>query len=147
MKIEWLILADAAQVVGEKLYLLGGGWDRLTANSDFPLDYSISIALSVKVPWIETNQRHDIELEVTDQDHTKVLAKLDAGLEVGRPPGLPAGTEQRAQLAATFPIRIEAPGVYEINARIKDSDVPAERVTLTVVQSPLFALRTKAGGT
>ena len=31
--IEWLILADAAEVVGGKLYLMGGGWDRLTVNS------------------------------------------------------------------------------------------------------------------
>ena len=27
MEIEWLILADSAQIVGNKLYLLGGGWD------------------------------------------------------------------------------------------------------------------------
>ena len=29
MDVEWLILADAAQVNGNKLYLLEGGWDRL----------------------------------------------------------------------------------------------------------------------
>ena len=30
MEVDWLILADSAQVTGGKLYMLGGGWDRLT---------------------------------------------------------------------------------------------------------------------
>jgi len=38
MEVEWLILADAAQVVGNKLYLMGGGWDKLTINNVFPAD-------------------------------------------------------------------------------------------------------------
>ena len=146
MRIEWLILADAAQVVGEKLYLLGGGWDRLTVNTEFPLVHPIALAMSCKVPWIETNQKHDIELEVTDQDHTDILARLDVGLEVGRLPGMEPGTEQRAQLAASFPIKIEKPGLYEINARIKNSDAPSERITLTVVPGPLLAMRMNQGG-
>jgi hypothetical protein len=28
--LDYLLVADGAQVVGGKLYLLGGGWDRLT---------------------------------------------------------------------------------------------------------------------
>lgn len=144
MRIEWVILADSAQVVAEKLYLLGGGWDRLTVNTDFPLVHPISVAMSFKVPWIETNQEHDIELEVTDQDHTTVLAKLSVGLEVGRPPGLEPGTEQRTQLAVTFPIKFEKPGVYEINVSIKDLEA-RERVTLTVVPGPLLAMRMTPG--
>ncbi len=37
MDVEWLILADAAQVNGNKLYLLEGGWDRLTITRPLPL--------------------------------------------------------------------------------------------------------------
>ena len=33
MEVEWLILADSAQVIGNKLYLLGGGWDQLAVNT------------------------------------------------------------------------------------------------------------------
>src|SRR5688500_1930861 len=36
MEVEWLILADSAQVIGGKLFLLGGGWDVLTVNTSFP---------------------------------------------------------------------------------------------------------------
>ena len=145
MEIEWLILADAAQVVDGKLYLLGGGWDRLTINTGFPVQNTIAVAMSFTVPWLETNQQHHIQLEITDQDHTKVLATLEAGLEVGRPPGIEHGTEQRSQLAAAFPLTIERPGVYEINVQIKDSDSPGKRAILTVVPGPLLAMRMSSG--
>lgn len=145
MQIEWVILADAAQVVDGKLYLLGGGWDRLTVNSGFPVSYPIAVAMSFKVPWIETNQKYDIELTVTDQDHTVELAKLEAHLEAGRPPGMEPGTEQRAQLAVGFPLQIPRAGLYEINVGIKDSETPVTRVTLLVIPGPLLAMRMASG--
>ena len=50
MDIEWLILADGAQVVGNKLYLMGGGWDKLQINGGFPKQHATGIALAIKVP-------------------------------------------------------------------------------------------------
>src|SRR5437773_10351851 len=58
VSLEWLILADSAQVVGNKLYLAGGGWDLLTINAEFPHDQIIGLAASFGVPWSETNQPH-----------------------------------------------------------------------------------------
>jgi len=91
MKIEWLILADAAQVVGGKLYLLGGGWDRLTVNKPFPVQQHCALALSIAVPWNETNQRHSFEVEIVAEDSAteqpKSLMKMGGQFEVGRPPG------------------------------------------------------------
>ena len=68
MEVEWLILADSAQVLGNKLYLLGGGWDLLTVNREFPVDQRCAVALSVRVPWNETNQKHTFELEVAGEE-------------------------------------------------------------------------------
>ena len=61
MEIEWLILAEAAQVVGQKLYLLGGGWDRLSIAKT-PMYYNMAVAASFKVPWNETNVKHSFEI-------------------------------------------------------------------------------------
>ncbi len=55
MEIEWLILADAAEIVNGKLYMMGGGWNRITANSELPLTKSFGISISVTVPWSHTN--------------------------------------------------------------------------------------------
>lgn len=120
MDIEWLILADSAQVVGNKLYLLGGGWDRLTLNMDVPQHFAI--AVSIKVPWGETNLRHTFEIEVLSEDKSteeiKSIAKMGGQFEVGRPAGMPAGRDQRIQLALDMGLKIDSPGIKRIVASI-----------------------------
>ena len=48
-----LMLADSAQAVEGKLYILGGGWS-LVGPEPTPM----AIALKIEVPWDETNRRH-----------------------------------------------------------------------------------------
>ena len=62
MDVEWLIIADAAQVVGGKLYLLGGGYDRVTLPKQPPAPHNMAVAVAFRVSWIETNVKHDFEL-------------------------------------------------------------------------------------
>ena len=144
MQIEWLILADAAQIADGKLYLLGGGWDRIWVNAGFPSVHSVALAISFRVPWNETNQLHQVEVEITDQDHAGTLVKIEGSVEVGRPAGLEPGGEQRSQFVANFPLRFEWPGTYAVNARVKDG--VSARTTFTVVPGPLLAMKMASGG-
>ena len=131
IEIEWLILADAAQMVGGKLYLLGGGWDRFTANSGFPANHKMSVAAAFSVPWNETNRRHPFTFSVEDEDGT-VLADVGGGFEIGRPPGIPAGKTQRSQIVIDLTLQIQKPGSNVIIARI--GDVAERRCTFTTVE-------------
>jgi len=128
VEIEWLILADSAQVVGNKLYLLGGGWDRIPFNKDVPQHFAI--ALAVKVPWEETNRRHTFELEVIGEDQNteelKSLAKMGGQFEVGRPAGIPAGRDQRIQLAIDMGLKLDSPGTKRIAAKLDGGTVSKE---------------------
>lgn len=130
MDVEWLILADAAQVVGNKLYLLGGGWDTLVVNTSFPAHQHCAIAASFRVPWNETNQRHDIEIEVADEDG-RTLMQVGGQVEVGRPPVIPFGSDQRTQLVFAGVLPFEAPGTCVIIARIEGQE--SKRVMFRVV--------------
>ena len=94
MEVEWIILADAAEAVNNKLYLIGGGWETLTIDAQFPVLYPCAIAIAFSVPWNETNQQHSVEIAVDDQDGTQLL-NVEGQVEVGRPPGIPLGTAQR----------------------------------------------------
>lgn len=141
MQVEWLILADAAQVVGGKLYLMGGGWDVLNVNSGFPLSQHCAVAAAFKVPWTETNQRHDIEIEITDEDGRLSLFKVAGELEVGRPPGIPPGQDQRSQLAIDLDLRLERPGTYVIIARVAGEE--GARALFRVVPGPALLMRGK----
>ena len=145
MEVEWLILADSAQVVGNKLYLLGGGWDLLTINTQFPVDQRCAVALAVNVPWNETNQKHLVEIEVTAEEPTteapKTLVKVGGQFEIGRPPGIPQGQEQRLQMAIELGLRIEAPGAKIIIARIDGQE--KRRVHFNVIPGPMLSLKPK----
>ena len=133
MKVEWLILADAAQVVGNKLYVLGGGWDVLTHNGAFPHTHRFAVAVSFRVPWNETNQRNNFEIEIATED-SKTLANVNGQFEVGRPVGIRAGQEQRVQLAPDFTLQLDGPGTYVVIARLEGQE--EARIQFNVVAGP-----------
>jgi hypothetical protein len=110
-----LMLADAAQAVNNKLYILGAGWS-LTGPEPTPS----AIALHVKVPWDQANERHRLRLELLDSDGQPVVIPdegplaIEADFEVGRPAGLIRGTPIDVSMAVTIgPISIPPGGRYE----------------------------------
>jgi len=143
MRLEWLILADFAQIVANKLYVQGGGWDVLTVNSGFPVQQNIGLAVAFSVPWDATNQRHNVEIEVQTDDG-EPIAKIGGQVEVGRPPGIPPGQAQRFQMAANIGLTLAKPGIYVIVAKIEGEE--AGRVHFNVVPGPLLAAKQQRPG-
>ena len=135
MKVEWLILADYVEMVGGKLYVMGGGWDVLTVNTGFPLPQQCGIAASFRVPWDQTNQRHNVEIQVLTQDGN-IVARIGGQIEVGRPAGIAPGQDQRAQLAGNLPLTFDSPGTYVIRALIEEQE--GGSVHFNVVEGPLL---------
>ena len=96
-----MFLADRAEAINGKLYVMGGAWDRLQVPElPGPLPVPISVAVVITVPWSLTNKEFTFSLELVDVDNNPVALPLeegeDAGLfsipfEVGRPPGLREG--------------------------------------------------------
>jgi hypothetical protein len=142
VEVEWLILADYTEIIGGKLYLMGGGWDRLTVNSAFPLTKPVGMAAAFRVPWNETNQPQNVEIEIQSDDGESV-GKVGAQFEVGRPPGMKAGQNQRFQLAANVPLTLREPGGYVIVARVEGQE--AGRVPFNVLAGPALEARRQAG--
>ena len=121
MDVEWLILADAAQVTGDKLYLLGGGWDRLVVNRPLPANHQMAIAAAFSVDWNETNQKHQFEIEFADADGSPI-GKVSGQFEVGRAPGITPGQNQRAQVAVELALPIKEFGTYVVVARLNGEE-------------------------
>jgi hypothetical protein len=101
-----LLLADAAQAVGGKLYVLGGGWSIIGPGAA-----PMALAIKIEVPWSETNVRHSVEVQLLTSDGEPVTVEGDSGsepisvradFEVGRPPGLKPGTPIDVPLAMNF---------------------------------------------
>lgn len=132
MDADFVILADAAQVQGEKLYLLGGGWSVIWAKQ-FPVQHQMAVATGILVPWMETNQRHQFKIEVRAEDGT-VFGTLQGEFEQGRPPGLPAGSTQRVMLAVNLGIRLEGPTEAQVELSL-DGNI-SRSVPFRVVATP-----------
>lgn len=91
-----IMLADSAQAVDGKLYILGGGWS-ITGPDPIPS----AIAVKIEIPWDEANKKHALKLALVDADGRpvkvptptgEVPVELGTDFEVGRPPGLKPGT-------------------------------------------------------
>ena len=138
MNIEWIVLADAAQVVGGKLYLIGGGWEMLNLSSGLGSEHRMAIAASYRVPWLETNQDQTIDMDIVHEDGGDPIFELKGQFQVGRPPGIPAGKDQRFQFAAEVVIKIEKFGGYTLTARIEGQ--PDTRTSFTVVPGMMIGM-------
>jgi hypothetical protein len=113
MEIEFLIIADAAEVVNNKLYMMGGGWNQWRSPT-YPAPIRLGIAIGLLVPWDETNEKHPVRLSVVDADGKAIVPDISAQVEVGRPPGITAGSTQRALLAINAGFPVPKPGRYEV---------------------------------
>ena len=144
MRVEWLILADYAQAIANKVYIMGGGWDRLTVNDAFPRMQNVGIAASVIVPWNETNQETVLEIEALTEDGVSIV-KVEAKFNVGRPANYPNGQDQRAQLALNLPLSFKEPGTYVIVARLQGQE--EVKTVFNVVPGPMLAMKQRFSNT
>ena len=85
---DFLILADAAQVQGEKLYMLGGGWSLIWAK-EFPAQHQMAVAAGILVPWMETNAPAPVPHRSCAPRTARRSARSAASSSRGAPPGLP----------------------------------------------------------
>jgi len=104
MRALFLILADAAQVVEGKLYMLGGGWNTVFVDA-LPASRGSNIAIGLEVASDEVEVRHSFRLTLLSPGEEAEPEIGRGEFEVGRPPETPGGTEQR--LIAAFPIVLQ----------------------------------------
>ncbi len=113
-EIEWIILADSAEAIGGKVYMMGGGWDRIQGSRE-PNDIRhFAIALSIIVPWHHTNEKHDLRLEIVDEDGKKAVLGVGGEFTTGRPAGAVPGQSLRTPLALKVNMPLLKPGTYAV---------------------------------
>ncbi len=118
--VDFLILADKAEAVNGKLYMMGGGWDRLYVV-DFAQPQRISIGLAIIVPWNATNANHTLSIRAETQDGSE-LAAFTLTFKAGRSPELGQGDAQRIPLGLELLAPLPGPGTYVIKAFIHDQE-------------------------
>lgn len=115
MKIEFLILADAAQVANGKLFILGGGWS-VYRSGNYPAQLQLALGLSFLIGWSEAAIRHSVSITIADEAGLPIIPEIKGHVEVGQPEELLKGTTQKALLAVNANIAIPHPGKYVVTA-------------------------------
>jgi len=132
--LSFIMVADAAQSIGGKVYVLGGGWDRILLPEvpGRPI-VPFSVAAGLAVPWHMTNRKLSFSIDLRDADGRMVETLVAGEVEVGRPPGLRPGASQAVHLAGPANPEFPAEGRYVIACSV-DAE-PLGHTAIEVVRS------------
>jgi hypothetical protein len=129
-EIDYLLVADRAEVVNGKLYLMGGSWDRIQPQQ-FPHRMMLGIAIGVRIPFAYTDDQHTVAIELLHND-TRMIG-FEAKLATGRPPGM-AGMDMLVPMAFNIPVAIPGEGQVTLKAVIDEGH--GRRHEIKVIQRP-----------
>ena len=135
MQIHVLMLADSAQAVDGKLFILGGAWNVLRFP-EFPAQLLVGIAVAIDVDWNETNRRHRLDIHFENADGQRMDPNIGADFEAGRPPGAIAGADLRIVFAVNGPLQIPVPGTYAAVASVAGVELARARFQAIRVPRP-----------
>jgi hypothetical protein len=134
-----VLLANFAKVSDGMVDIQQGGWTQIG-----PGPVSFFVAGLVSCQWHETNQKHDLRVELLDADGGAVPHPengepiLTAGtFEIGRPPGVKAGATIHMPIAVPFGLfELEAGADYEVRLTIDGEGRDEWRLPFTVREVP-----------
>ena len=131
VEVDFLLLADRAEVLNGKLYMMGGAWDRRQVR-DISSPLSITIVVGVLVPWNLTNEPHRLRIRIEDEDGTLVPPDVEATINVGRPVNATQGQSFRATAVINNRWALPRHGTYRVVAAMAGQD--QKRVTFYAVE-------------
>ena len=110
----WPLLADHAQALGGKLYVMGAGW-----NVTGPAPAPMALAGILELDWDEANESKALRIELLTEDGRPVAVPTPTGdrpvviettVEVGRPVGTRRGSLFNIPIAINIGLMPIAPG-------------------------------------
>ncbi len=135
MRLTTAMLADCAQVQGGKLFVLGGGFDTISARTVPVTHRSLSLALVAEVEPGERHRDLEIEISLVDEDGLSLDVEAKGRLRVGAPPNLPPGSVSVVPIVSPFyNIRFPEAKGYAFVIRFDGEELG--RVRFRVVQVP-----------
>lgn len=116
MRIEYSLIADHAEVVNGKLYLMGGGWDT-TYAPQAPALVRLCVATGVRIDWGELGREFPVLIVIEDDDGGE-LVRIQGAVSATQAPHSVPGSAQLAQIAASLPLTLSAFGGYRVHISV-----------------------------
>ncbi len=102
MRLTTAMLADAAQVQGGKLFVLGGGFDTISARTVPVVHRSLTLAMVAEIAPEERHRDLEISIALVDEDGQALEVEAKGKLRVGAPPNLPPGSVSIVPIVSPF---------------------------------------------
>jgi len=113
MRFTAAMLADAAQVSGGKLFVLGGAFDTISAPAFPAVHRSLTLVMVAEVGPADRNRDLEISIGLFDEDGHPMGDPSQGKLRVGAPSDLPAGAMTLIPMTSAFVnLRFPTPGGY-----------------------------------
>ena len=114
MKIEYALLADAAQAVGGKIFVLGGGWNLFRAPN-YPAPVQLAIAVGLGFASTEVGIKYPLNVVIADEAGVPVVPEMKGQVETGQTaPDVPKTTLVKVPVAININMSLPHPGSYGI---------------------------------
>jgi hypothetical protein len=117
------MLADAARVADNKLYVFGGQWDRVYTAA-FPATHAaLAVVLVIEVSYAEALKDHHLKVALM-RDGEPAGPEARGLINVGHAPGTTPGAPSYVPIALPFEhLTFTAPGRYEWVVTLNDEPV------------------------
>ena len=120
MKVDWIVLANAAEAREGVVYLMSAGWDTM-ARPSYPSQLNAAVGMRLLFHRSEAREHH-VEVQVATQDGTQLMPPVRFPLPVVVPQALPPGWDVAVAVAVTLSvIPIPGEGKYAIEVLLDDT--------------------------
>ena len=130
MQCEFLTLADAAQVRGDRILILGRGLRCLTTGEGFPFQHHLGVAASLLMGGVETNRPHHYTFRLGPEDASGKTVDIEGDFEKERPGDVPLDDDQHMLLAANLAPSFESAGAYVLRMLVDGEEIASTNFTV-----------------
>jgi hypothetical protein len=114
MKIDYALLADAAQAVGGKIFVLGGGWN-LFRSPTFPAPVQLAVAIGLGFTSNEVGVKCPLSVVIADDAGVPIIPEVKGQVETGQAaPDMPKTASVKIPVAININLSLPHPGTYGI---------------------------------
>ncbi|HKV54857.1 MAG TPA: hypothetical protein VJN94_09455 [Candidatus Binataceae bacterium] len=117
MRIDFLFVADAAEAIGGKIFVLGGGWD-VCRSPIYPALNRLAIVAAIMFNADEVAKTHRGRLSVSEVNGHDLIPPAEFEVHADRGADLPSNADARSLLALNLNLQIPGPGAYEVRLTI-----------------------------
>ena len=128
------MLADAARVAENKLYVFGGQWDRIYTHGFPAMHAALAVVLVIEVSYAEALTDHHLRVALR-RDGEPVGPEARGLINVGHAPGTSPGAPSYVPIALPFDaVQFDRAGRYEWVVTLNDN--PMGSIPLEVALAP-----------